>query len=272
MSIITLLTDFGTEDAYVGVMKGVILSINPSAVIVDVCHYIDPQDLVEAAYLVRSSYRYFPEGTVHIIVVDPGVGGDRSIVAVKSSGHIFLAPDNGVLTLLMDEKEIGTMVRVENTRFFLNSISRTFHGRDIFAPVASHISKGIRFEKLGPHLNLQDLVRLSIPKPSISNKNELTGTIISIDRFGNCISNINENFLDKFVKNNLEKRLEIKIGKTVIKRLSHTYTDVGSGCPLAIIGSFGYLEIAMNCDNAGHRLHIEKGDTITLKGTVSGDK
>jgi len=265
MSIITLLTDFGTEDAYVGVMKGAILSINPSAVVVDVCHYIDPQDVIEAAYLIKSSYRYFPKGTVHIIVVDPGVGGNRSIVAVEFSGHIFLAPDNGVLTLLMDEGEIDTIVRVENTRYFLNSISQTFHGRDIFAPVGAHISKGVPIETLGSHLGMQDLIRLSIPKPYISDKDELIGTIISIDRFGNCISNINENCLNKFVKNGSEKRLEIKIGKTIIKSLSRSYTGVESGCPLAIIGSFGYLEIALNCDNASRQLNVEKGDTITLK-------
>jgi len=272
MSIITLLTDFGTEDVYVGVMKGVILSINPSAAVVDVCHYIDPQDLIEAAYLIKSSYKYFPRGTIHIIVVDPGVGGDRSIVAVKISGHIFLAPDNGVLTLLMNEGEVDTIVRVENRRYFLDSISRTFHGRDIFAPVGSHISKGVPIEKLGPHLVMQDLIRLSIPKPYISDKDELIGMIISIDRFGNCMSNIDENFLNKFVKNGSEKKLEIKIGKTVINSLSHTYIDAGPKCPLAIIGSFGYLEIALNCDNAGHLLNIKKGDTITLKRTVSGDK
>jgi S-adenosylmethionine hydrolase len=265
MSIITLLTDFGTEDAYVGVMKGAILSINPSAVVVDVCHYIDPQDLIEAAYLIKSSYRYFPKGTVHITVVDPGVGGNRSIVAVKLLGHIFLAPDNGVLTLLMDEGEIDAIVRLENTHYFLNSISQTFHGRDIFAPVGSHISKGVPIEKLGPHLGTQDLIHLSIPKPYISNKDELIGTIISIDRFGNCISNINEHCLNKFVKNGFEKRLEIKIGNTVIKSLSRSYTDVGPGCPLAIIGSFGYLEIAMNCGNASHQINVEKGDTIILE-------
>jgi S-adenosyl-L-methionine hydrolase (adenosine-forming) len=265
MSMITLLTDFGTEDAYVGVMKGVILSINPSATVVDVCHYINPQDLTEAAYLIKSSYRYFPKGTIHIIVVDPGVGGNRAIVAVKLSGHIFLAPDNGLLTLLMDEGEVDAIVRVENPHYFLDSISRTFHGRDIFAPVGSHISKGVPIEKLGQPLVMQDLIRLSIPKPYITNKDELIGKIISIDRFGNCISNIDENCLNKIVKKNSEKKLEIRIGKTVIKSLSHTYTDAGPKCPLAIIGSFGYLEIAANCDNAGQLLNIKKGDTITLK-------
>ncbi len=265
MSIITLLTDFGTEDAYVGVMKGAILSINPSAVVVDVCHYIDPQDLIEAAFFIKSSFKYFPKGTVHIVVVDPGVGGTRSVVAVKLSGHIFLAPDNGVLTLLMDEEEIDTIVRVENAHYFLNSISQTFHGRDIFAPVGSHISKGVSIEKLGPNLDLKELMRLSIPKPYISDKEELMGTIISIDRFGNCISNINENCLNEFVKNGSEKQIEIKIGKTAIKSLSHSYAEVDSGCPLAIVGSFGYLEIALNCGNASHQLNVEKGDNISLK-------
>ena len=272
MSIITLLTDFGTEDAYVGVMKGVILSINPSVAIVDVCHYIDPQDLIEAAYLIKSSYRYFPKGTVHIVIVDPGVGGNRSIVAFKLSGHIFLAPDNGVLTLLVDEGEIEAIVRVENTDYFLDSISQTFHGRDIFAPVGSHISKGVPIEKLGPQLEFPDLTRLSIPMPYISNKDELIGAIISIDRFGNCMSNISENTFNMFVKNSTEKRLEIKIGKTVIKSLSHTYSDAEPKRPLAIIGSFGYLEIAVNCDNAGHRLNIKRGSTITLKRAVTGAK
>ncbi len=265
MSIITLLTDFGTENVYVGVMKGVILSLNPSAVIVDICHDIDPQDVVEAAYLIKSSYRYFPERTVHVIVVDPGVGGDRAIVAIELTGHIFLAPDNGVLTLLIDEGEIDASVRVENTRYFLNSISQTFHGRDIFAPVAAHISKGVNIKKLGPPLDQQDLNRVSIPKPYLSNAGELAGKIISIDRFGNCISNLDVNCLKKFVKNGSEKKLEIKIGKTVIKNLSHSYTDEPPGDPLAIIGSFGYLEIALNCGNACRKLNVEKGDTITLK-------
>ena len=210
MSIITLLTDFGTKDAYVGVIKGAILSINPSAVVVDVCHYIDPQDLIEAAYLIKYSYRYFPKGTVHIIVVDPGVGGNRSIVAVKLSNHIFLAPDNGILTLLMDEGKIDSIVRVENTRYFLESVSQTFHGRDIFAPTGAHLSKGMDIKKLGSCLDKQDLVNLSILKPYISDKGELIGNIVSFDRFGNSISNIDMNDINKFNEGDSERRLEIR--------------------------------------------------------------
>jgi S-adenosylmethionine hydrolase len=265
MSIITLLTDFGTEDVYVGAMKGVILTIDPSAAVIDVCHAVDPQDLIEAAYLIKSFYRYFPKGTVHIVVVDPGVGGDRSIVAVELDGHVFLAPDNGVLTLLMDEKDVDAVVRVENPHYFLSTVSHTFHGRDIFAPVASHISKGVHIDQLGPPLNPQDLIRLSILKPYLSTKNELIGTIISIDRFGNCISNIDESRLKEFIQTHHEKTLEIKVGKTVIKSLSQNYADVAPGDPVAVIGSFGFLEIAVNCGNAGRRLKISKNDIVTVK-------
>jgi S-adenosyl-L-methionine hydrolase (adenosine-forming) len=265
MSIITLLTDFGSEDAYVGMMKGVILSINPSAVIVDISHHIDPQDIIQAAYTLKSSYTYFPEGTVHIVVVDPGVGSDRAIIALEMSGHVFLAPDNGVLTLLMDEGKIDAIVRVEDTRYTLDSVSQTFHGRDIFAPVGAHISRGAEMHRLGSSLNPKNLFHLDIPKPYISDTDELTGKIISVDRFGNCISNIDVPCFKKFTKVQSEKRLEIKIGKNIINNLSRSYNDVGIGCPLAIIGGFGYLEIALNCGNAGRSLHVEKGDFITLK-------
>ncbi len=265
MSIITLLTDFGTHDAYVGVMKGVILSINPSAVVIDVCHDVDPQDLIGAAYLIASFYRYFPQGTIHIVVVDPGVGGNRSIAAVKLAGHIFLAPDNGVLTLLMDENDIDAIIRVENPHYFLNEVSHTFHGRDIFAPVASHLSKGVPINQLGRSLFPKDLVRLSISKPYFPEKDELIGSIISIDHFGNCISNIDENRLKEFIQTDLEKTLEIKVDKTVIKSLSQSYLNAAPGDPVAVIGSFGFLEIAINCGNASRRLKVSKGDTVALK-------
>jgi S-adenosyl-L-methionine hydrolase (adenosine-forming) len=265
MSIITLLTDFGTHDAYVGVMKGVILSINPSAVVIDVCHDVDPQDLIGAAYLITSVYRYFPQGTIHIVVVDPGVGGDRSIAAVKLAGHIFLTPDNGVLTLLMDENDIDAIVRVENPRYFLNEVSHTFHGRDIFAPVASHLSMGVSINQLGGSLISKDLVHLSIPKPYLLEKDELIGSIISIDHFGNCISNIDENRIKEFIQTDPEKTLEIKVDTTVIKSLSQSYMNAAPEDPVAVIGSFGFLEIAINCGNASRRLKVSKGDAVVLK-------
>ncbi len=265
MSILTLLTDFGTQDAYAGIMKGVILSINPQAVIIDITHHIDPQDVIQAAYIIKSSYRYFPEGTVHVIVVDPGVGSDRRIVALEMMGHIFLAPDNGVLTLLMDEGKTGSIVSVENTRYFLKSVSRTFHGRDIFAPVGAHLCRGMDIRNLGSPLDPQNLVHLKIDKPCLSGKDRLVGSVVCFDGFGNCISNIDETSLKKIDTRGSGRMLEIKIGEHTIKGMSLSYADTEPKSPLAIMGSFGYLEIALNQGNARHALGIEKGDTITLE-------
>ncbi|MCD6224235.1 MAG: SAM-dependent chlorinase/fluorinase, partial [Deltaproteobacteria bacterium] len=190
MSIITLLTDFGVEDEYVGIMKGVILSINPSSTIVDITHQIAPQDIIAAAYRIKFSYKYFPEKTVHLVIVDPGVGSGRPLLAAKIQGHFFLAPDNGILTPLLDDGDIDTLVFVENSEYFLDSVSQTFHGRDIFAPVAAHISKGIDIMELGKLADIKSLARLSVEKPFIADNGELSGIIVSIDRFGNLITNI----------------------------------------------------------------------------------
>ncbi|MEA3434835.1 MAG: SAM-dependent chlorinase/fluorinase, partial [Thermodesulfobacteriota bacterium] len=168
MSIITLTTDFGTDDEYVGIMKGVILSLNPSAVIVDITHHIDPQDLLQAAYTIYSSYRYFPQKTVHVVIVDPTVGSNRKIIAFKIDDHIFLAPDNGVLTLLINERKINSIGRIDNTNYFLDPVSRTFHGRDIFAPVSAHLSMGVPIKKLGTTVAQNKLICLSIPEAYFS--------------------------------------------------------------------------------------------------------
>lgn len=264
MSLITLLTDFGVEDAYVGIMKGVVLSINPRAVIVDITHHIDPHDVILAAYMIRSSYRFFPARTVHVLVVDPGVGGRRSIVAVAMNGQIFLAPDNGVLSLVLDEGEIDAIVRVENPSYFLDTVSRTFHGRDIFAPVCAHLSIGLDIKELGPPLDRKDLVRLDLRPPHISDKNVLTGIIISVDRFGNCITNIDESCLQKFSQHISPKDLLIRASQKTIQGLAQSYDSVGPQQPLAIIGSFGYVEIALNCGNAAGFFQIAKGDDIRI--------
>ncbi len=263
-SIITLLTDFGTKDEYVGIMKGVILSVNPYANIIDISHHIDPQDLVQAAYLIKSCYRYFPEHTVHVVVVDPGVGSDRSIIALKMKGHIFLAPDNGVLYPLMDEGSIESIINVDNSSYFLESVSRTFHGRDIFAPVAAHISMGIEINKIGSPTGPKELEKLSIKKPFLSDKGEITGTIISIDRFGNLITNIDLDSIRKLGKEDIGKNIEVRIGENKINGLSLNYRSVKSQSPLAIIGSRGYLEIAVNCGNAKHYFMAAKGDMVRV--------
>ncbi|MFH1993158.1 MAG: SAM-dependent chlorinase/fluorinase [Pseudomonadota bacterium] len=265
MSIITLLTDFGLKDAYVGLMKGVMLSINPSAVIIDLTHHVAPHDLTQAAFIINSSYRYFPAGTVHVIVVDPGVGSRRSIVVVRMMGHTFLAPDNGILTLLIDKADIDAMVRVENSDYFLESVSQTFHGRDIFAPVGAHISLGIDLNVLGmPIANKNGLVRMNIPKPYVSGQNELVGSVISIDRFGNCITNIDSECLERFCRAGALKKLQIVFRQSKIDGVSKNYESAGPQSPLAVIGSSGYLEIAVNCGSARRYFGIEKGDSVRL--------
>src|SRR5574337_20278 len=186
--IITLLTDFGNQDAYVGIMKGVIAGINPLANIIDICHDIPPQDIFNGAYLLSTSYKYFPEGTIHVAIVDPGVGSQRDIVCVEAQHHIFLVPNNGILSFIAQEEKPKSIFRVTNNRYCLPSPSNTFHGRDVFAPVAAHLSLGIKPQQLGMKVN--QLEQLDIPKPHYKKTGQLEGQIIYIDRFGNLITNI----------------------------------------------------------------------------------
>ncbi|MDM8524081.1 SAM-dependent chlorinase/fluorinase [Desulfococcaceae bacterium HSG8] len=265
MGIITLLTDFGITDEYVGVMKGAILSVNPDATIIDITHNIDPQDLIQAAYTLESSYKYFPEGTVHIIVVDPGVGSDRAILAAEAFGHILLAPDNGVLTFFTDQKILDSVVRVDNSIYFSESVSQTFHGRDIFAPVAAHITKGVGINRLGTPVDHTSLVRLDIRKPYISDSDELIGSVVSTDRFGNLITNIDESSLERFCRKDIKKKAELWFRGCCITGLASSYESAKPQSPLAIVGSRGYLEIAVNCGSAGNHFKAGKGDSVRIK-------
>jgi S-adenosylmethionine hydrolase len=264
MSVITILSDFGTDDEYVGVMKGVMLSVCPSVSIVDITHRIDPQDINQAAYLIPSYYHFFPKETVHIVVVDPGVGSPRSILAVNHRQHFFIAPDNGVLTLLLNAGNSDTIIRVGNSDYFLEPLSATFHGRDIFAAVGAHLSCGTKLDELGAGIDVKDIVRLEDLNCRISETGELIGKIVSIDRFGNLITNIDAISLTAFCQTGALKRPQIHIGSFVISGLSDTYTDAAPSAPLALIGSRSYLEIAVNGGNARKNLKAQKGDPIRL--------
>ncbi len=264
MSIISLLTDFGTGAEYAGLMKGVILSINRSATIVDLTHQIDSQDIVQAAFTIYASYEYFPDGTVHLVVVDPGVGSERSLLALETKKQFFIAPDNGVLTLLFNEGEITSLIRITNSRYFLASVSRTFHGRDIIAPVGAHLSFGIDIKTLGVEIALRDVVQLDDLHACMSENGEIVGKIIDIDDFGNLISNIDLKKLSNVYQSGQEKRIRIEIGSSVVNGLCQTYDSVQSKIPLALIGSRGYLEIAVNKGNAAQVLNAEKGDTVRV--------
>jgi S-adenosylmethionine hydrolase len=263
MPVISLLTDFGLSDAYVGIMKGVILSKAPAAKIVDISHGISPQNLVQAAFLIDSAYRYFPKGTVHVVVVDPGVGSDRPLIALDAAGYFFLAPDNGVLTLILEKAGIDNAVKIENRRCFLEPVSRTFHGRDIFAPVAAHLSTRGNINELGSCIAPSALVHLPVPMPVISASGELMGTVIDIDRFGNLITNINDDLIQAHcVKSGSE--VTVGIGKKKISGLQVSYTGVSPGVMLAIIGSRRTLEISINCGSAKDFFSATIGDDVAV--------
>lgn len=260
--IITLTTDFGTSDAYVGIMKGVILGINPDVQVVDLTHAIPPQDIHDAALSIHSAYRYFPEGTIHTIVVDPGVGSDRRAVICQTDRAFFVCPDNGILTYLLHEIENADgqsikAVAIQNKAYYLPEVSNTFHGRDVFAPVAAHLSLGVPLANIGPPL--EDLVQLPIPNHQVSG-NTITGQIVKIDRFGNAITNVSESVLA-----GIGSTYEIRVGGTRLMRLNRAYAESGIGQPLAIIGSFGLLEIAINGGSAEVSLGLKWGDVVEIQ-------
>lgn len=270
--MITLITDFGLADPYVGIMKGVMLSIDPCAVIVDLTHAVDPQDIAGAAYAIDGAYRFFPEGTLHVVVVDPGVGSDRRILCVSVRGHLFLVPDNGVLTRVMASARPDAVFRVENKGFFRSPVSRTFHGRDIFAPVAGHINKGVPIHRLGREISVQEMHSLALPVPKISRDGQITGEVIRVDGFGNLITNIDDALIRKIrgCAGNREggpdvcKDVCVTIGKRRIHGLADSYQQVSSGSLLAIIGSSGFVEISVNLGSAARLCNAGRGTAIQV--------
>ena len=255
---ITLMTDFGTSDNYVGVMKGVILSINLQAQIVDITHTIPPQDVYGAAFLIDSAYRYFPTGTIHLIVVDPGVGSHRRVVVCQTETAYFICPDNGILTHIIHSEKYIRTVSVKNSAYFLPQISNTFHGRDIFAPVAAHLSRGVSMDKLGNPIT--DPVQLPVPEPKVMNE-VIVGHIIWIDAFGNLVTNISHDMLESRAG---EAGVVIHAGNAKIADLNHSYAESAVGEPLAIIGSSNRLEISINQGDAAQVLGLKRGDEITV--------
>ncbi len=252
MPLIALLTDFGTRDGYVAAMKAVIHNICPNASIIDISHDIAPQKIAEAQFVLWTAYRHFPAKTIFVCVVDPDVGTKRKIIAVKTPHYIFLAPDNGILDMVLAESKIKKSVWVKNKKYFLENISQTFHGRDIFSPVASHLLNDVKLNSLGPASALKK------PNPifqTISLKGEYEGTVIYIDRFGNLITNFR-------VEKIKEAVLKIN-GHTVTLR--KTYGDVMEDEPVALVGSNGLIEIAARNSNAKILLRADYGTEVKLK-------
>lgn len=260
---IILLTDFGLKDGYVGTMKGVISNINPEATIYDLTHDITPQDVEGASVVLSSSYRFFPKQSIFVAVVDPGVGSERNIIAVKTSSYIFLAPDNGLLSLAIERENVRSIVRVVNRRYFLKDISSTFHGRDIFAPVAGYISLGVRMEEIG--IPTRDMVRLNISEVRMVPGRSLTGRVIYIDRFGNIMTNITEENFLSFTRGIEKREAILVIKRKIITRFVDSYSQGRPGELIILKGSSGYLEISINKGRASDALKVSPGDTVEMK-------
>jgi len=272
-SIITLTTDFGSNDAYVAIMKGVILSINPEVNIVDITHSIEPQNILQAAFVVNSAYRYFPKRTVHMAIVDPGVGGERRGIILKTASALFVAPDNGILSYVINEFSLNEgalsqypqsveevkfkagleAVAITDPRFWRHPVSPTFHGRDIFAPVAAGLSLGISLYEFGEKIT--SLYVFPTPKPYFDSQGNLVGHILYIDHFGNLITDIKSTDLPG-------GDVIIEVAGQRIQGIAHYY-EQGEGL-MAIVGSSGYLEISLRSGSACDFLGMGVGDEMKV--------
>ena len=255
--IITLTTDFGLTDHYVGAMKGVILSIAPQAQIVDICHQVSPYGIAEGAYVLAQAYRSFPKRTVHLVVVDPGVGSARRPILLEAEGQLFVAPDNGVLSMIYEGKP--KVRHISNARYFRRPVSQTFHGRDVFAPAAAHLAKGVKPAQMGRRI--PDFLWSDFGTPVRTGKHTWTGTILKIDHFGNVITNFRAADFPDLV----EREFQLVAGPHVIARLAHSYAESRPGELFAIVGSAGYLEISMNQASAAKTLGCGAGAPVDLR-------
>ncbi|MEY4704083.1 MAG: hypothetical protein RL042_279 [Nitrospirota bacterium] len=259
--LITLLTDFGDRDSFVASMKGVILTINPRATLVDLSHHVPPHSVEAAAYLLNSCYRYFPKGTVHVAVVDPGVGSERRALIAKSERDFFLAPDNGLLTHILAENREMEVREIENKDYRLPSAGHTFDGRDLFAPAAAWLTKQQSFESFGRLVT--DCKTFTIPTPTWEGKT-LVGEIVHVDRFGNLISNLTQQHLEGVRAVAKSRQLSIRVGKLAIEGLVASYSEGTDGQPSALINSDGRVEIFVKEASAADLLEAGRGARIEV--------
>jgi len=257
--LVTFTTDFGLSDWFAGTMKGVVLGIAPQTQVVDISHSVPAGNIRAGAFALRSACRFFPKGAVHVAVVDPGVGSHRRSIAVRTRHYIFVGPDNGVLSWALDCEEVVSVHSLDHSQYFLPQVSRTFHGRDVFAPVAAHLANGLPVARLG--WKLTDYVRLPWPAPRMQDSGIL-GEILYIDRFGNAITNLDTACLSEAVTG---RQVEILLGRKRVGPLAPCYDSVPKGKPVAVIGSSGFLEIAVNGGNAAQSLKIQVGTPVTVR-------
>lgn len=260
-TVITLTTDYGQTDHFVGVMKGVILNINPEVQIVDLNHQVNSYDIFDAAFTVGQSYTFFPPDTIHVVVVDPGVGSARRPILVRTGLHKFVAPDNGVLSIVFERERGAEVWHVNADHYFLNPVSNTFHGRDIFAPIAAWLSKGVAPERFGDPIT--DFAQLASPKPKRVDDSVIKGVALKVDKFGNLITNISPRDVPQLLTEN-PPPFKIVINDHEITRLSLSYSTGKPSEIFAIVGSSGYLEISTNRGSAAKVLNATRGTDVGI--------
>lgn len=256
--IITLLTDFGLADHYVAAMKGVILSICPNAELVDISHDVTPYAIPEAAYTLAEAWQYFPNGTTHLAVVDPGVGGKRRAIVAEVAGHRFVAPDNGLLSMVLDAHPGAKLREISVVKHFRQPVSSTFHGRDVFAPVAAHIADGLALSKLGTRIS--DPSPGNFAKPTQLSPARWFATVLKIDRFGNVITNLDWETFGEIAM----VPFRLKAGRRTVTRYYPTYDAAPKGRPFALKSSSGYVEVSLNQSDASAMLGLVPGSAVEL--------
>ncbi|MFQ6129312.1 MAG: S-adenosyl-l-methionine hydroxide adenosyltransferase family protein [Candidatus Hadarchaeaceae archaeon] len=264
-SVIALLTDLGAKDYFVGAMKGTILSVNPDAKIVDITHEVQKYDVQGAAYVLAQAAKAFPAGTIFVAVVDPGVGTERKCVLLKTeNGLFFIAPDNGVLTLVAEQLGIAELYEITNRELMMPKVSPTFHGRDIMAPIAAHLSLGIRPGEVGHEL--KEIKMLKLPRPTVT-ETKLLGHIVSADDFGNLATNIDASTISKFAR--VGEALVVAVaGKALTAKFARTFGEVGPGEYLCYVGSSGVLELAKNMGNLANELKVKIGSELIIQKVI----
>jgi len=260
--IVTLTTDFGASDHTVGAMRGVILGINPAATVVDLCNAVNSFDVLDGALTIAHGYRYFPPDTIHLVVVDPGVGSARRPLLVTTSQHCFVAPDNGVLSLVMQGEERLSVRHITAEHYFLQPLSNTFHGRDVFAPCAGWLSKGVEAEKFGEEIT--DYVRFNLPKPKLISEHILRGAVLKVDKFGNLITNVTPESAPAIFAAE-KKFLRITVGEATVSVMRSAYADGQPGELFGLLNSMGFLEIACNRGTASQVAKAGRGAAVLVE-------
>jgi S-adenosyl-L-methionine hydrolase (adenosine-forming) len=259
--IITFTTDFGLAEHYVGAMKGVICGINPSAQLVDITNSVQSYDILDGAIAISQAYSYFPSETIHLVIVDPGVGSARRAIVAKAGVQIFVAPDNGVLSLVYEREEAISVRHITAEHYFRQPVSSTFHGRDIFAAIAAYISKGVELAKFGDEIT--DYVRFAAPRPKPAGPGSWKGVVLKIDKFGNIITNVTAKDIPEMFQTP-GRPFRITVGKAEVTKLHSNYAEGAQGEVFAILGSTGFLELSMNRGAAARAAVVEKGSEVAV--------